>query len=137
MTVRYLLDTDTCIDLLRGREDVTARAERVAPEDCAVSTVTTYELLAGVAGCREPGREQGKVLALVEAMHELVFHRRAAERAASVRSDLEKRGLRIGAYDLLLAGHALADGLTLVTSNTSEFHRVRGLRLEDWRAPLP
>ena len=131
--MRYLLDTDTCIDLLRGNPVVTAKTRSVSPEDCAASTVTTYELMAGAARCREPARELGKVRTLVEAMHEIPFHRRAAERAAEVRRELESQGLMIGAYDVLLAGQALADGLTIVTSNTGEFRRVRGLRIEDWR----
>ena len=132
--MRYLFDTDTCIDLLRNEPAVTRRAAAVVPDDCAVSTVTTYELMAGAARCRDPQREQGKVRLLVEALHEFPFQRAAAERAAAVRADLESRGLMIGAYDVLLAGQALADGLTLVTSNVSEFERVRGLRVENWRA---
>ena len=133
MTVRYLLDTDTCIDLLRSVPSVIKRADGISPEYCAVSTVTTYELMTGAARCREPRREQGKITTLVEALHEIPFHRRAAERAAEVRADLESQGRMIGAYDVLLAGQALADGLMLVTSNTAEFRRVKGLRLEDWR----
>ena len=131
--MRYLLDTDTCIDLLRGEPAVTARAASVAPEDCAVSTVTTYELFVGAARCRHPHDESRKVRTFVDAIHEVAFDRRAAERAGAVRAALEARGGMIGPYDVLLAGQALADNLVLVTSNASEFGRVRGLCLENWR----
>ena len=131
--MRYLLDTDTCIDLLRGDSAVTAKADSVSPDDCAVSTVTTYELLAGAARCRHPREEARKVHTLVSAMHEVPFHRRAAERAGALRAELEGHGSIIGPYDLLLAGQALADGLVLVTSNAREFVRVPGLRMEQWR----
>ena len=135
--MRYLLDTDTCIDLLRGEPDVTAKADSVSPDDCAVSTVTTYELLAGAGRCRHPREEERKVATFVKAVHEIPFHRRAAERAGALRAELEGRGSIIGPYDLLLAGQALADGLVLVTSNTGEFSRVPGLRLERWRPDAP
>jgi tRNA(fMet)-specific endonuclease VapC len=50
---------------------------------------------------------------------------------------LESQGCMIGAYDVLLAGHARSTGLTLVTANTAEFSRVRGLKLEDWHLTAP
>ena len=52
--------------------------------------------------------------------------------AAVVRARLERKGTPIGPYDVLLAGQALARDLTLVTNNTREFRRVKGLKLEDW-----
>jgi len=131
--MRFLLDTDTCIDLLRGMPEVCRNAELVSPDDCAVSTVTTYELLAGAGKCRRPEQERRKVESFVGTIHEVPFHRRAAERAAEVRAELEQRGVTIGPYDLQLAGQALADGLTLVTSNAAEFRRVPGLQIVDWR----
>jgi virulence-associated protein VagC len=63
---------------------------------------------------------------------ELPLDRAAAEKAASIRSDLERQGQSIGPYDLLIAGQALASGLTLATNNIQEFQRVGGLKLESW-----
>jgi tRNA(fMet)-specific endonuclease VapC len=133
MSLQYLLDTDTCIDLLRGEREVVRRASRVAPDDCAVSTVTTYELMTGARKCRAPDAERGKVEAFLGTIRELPFDPSAAARAAQVRADLETAGVPIGPYDVLLAGQALAAGLTLVTSNAAEFGRVKGLRTADWR----
>jgi tRNA(fMet)-specific endonuclease VapC len=131
--MQFLLDTDTCIDILRGARKVVRNAAAVAPDDCAVSTVTSYELLTGVEKCREPAVEREKVAAFVGAVHELPFDRAAAEGTARVRAALEKRGAMIGPYDVMLAGQALAQKLILVTSNTEEFGRVAGLRTADWR----
>ena len=133
--MQYLLDTDTCIDLLRGRREVVQHASSVAPDDCAVSTVTTYELLVGVRNCRDPDQEQEKVDAFLATVHELPFDRNAADRAALIRVQLEDKGKRIGPYDVLLAGQSIAERLTLVTSNIREFARVKGLRTTDWRNP--
>jgi tRNA(fMet)-specific endonuclease VapC len=131
--VQYLLDTDTCIDLLRGRRDVVASASAVPPDDCAVSTITAYELLTGARKCRDPDAEEEKVLAFLSTVHELPFDRHAAARAARIRATLEERGDMIGPYDVLLAGQSLAAGLLLVTSNSTEFNRVHGLKTTDWR----
>ncbi len=66
-------------------------------------------------------------------MTELAFDAPAAREAGRIRALLESQGCMIGAYDVLLAGHARAAGLTFVTTNTREFSRVPGLSLEDWQ----
>ena len=63
------------------------------------------------------------------------FDGRAAAHAADIHADLERRGLLIGPYDILIAGHARSLGLIVVTGNLGEFRRVDGLRCEDWQPP--
>lgn len=104
----------------------------MAPTDCAVSLVTVYELCCGVEKARDPAKERQKVERLVSAIIELPLDRAAAESAARIRADLERHGQSIGPYDLLIAGQALASGLTLVTNNNHEFQRVSGLKPEAW-----
>lgn len=58
----------------------------------------------------------------------------AAGHAADIRANLERRGLPIGPYDLLIAGYARSRGLVVITGNLGEFLRVEGLRAEDWLA---
>ena len=108
------------------------RLSRLAPTDCAVSMVTVYELFCGAEKSQAPAQERQKVERFVSAIIELSFDRVAAEAAARIRADLERQGQPIGPYDLLIAGHALANGLTLVTNNVQEFQRVSGLKLETW-----
>lgn len=127
-----MLDTDICIDVLRQQTVVIDRLRQLAPNDCAISMVTVYELFCGLAKARDLEKEQQKVRRFVSAIVELPFDHSAAESAAKIRADLERQGNVIGPYDLLIAGHAMASGLTLVTKNTREFQRVDGLILESW-----
>ncbi len=130
--MKFLLDTNVCIAVMRGQAAAVSQLSARVPGECGVSAVTAYELFTGVAKCREPERERAKVVRLLSPMRVLPFEEQAARRAALVRADLEGRGQTLGPYDLLLAGHALALGLTLVTNNTREFSRVNGLVIEDW-----
>ena len=130
--MRYLLDTDTSVALLRNQSLAIARIERCSPDDCAISTITVYELMTGVRKCRRPEVEAAKVDTLMRQIHVLSFDDPAARQSAIIRVDLEKRGLPIGPYDLLIAGQALAADLMLVTSNQREFERIPGLKSEDW-----
>src|SRR5271154_3914756 len=128
----YLLDTDTCIGVLRQRPGMVQRLSQVAPTDCAVSMVTGYELFCGLAKAQDPVKERQKVDRFISAVIELPLDRASAEAAAKIRAELERQGNPIGPYDLLIAGQALAGGLTLVTNNVREFQRVSGLNFQSW-----
>ena len=94
--------------------------------------VTVYEMFCGLAQAQDPARERQKVVRFIAAIIELPLDRASAEAAAKVRGELERQGNLIGPYDLLIAGQALAGGLTLVTNNIGEFQRVSGLNLQSW-----
>lgn len=96
-----------------------SRLNQVSPSDCAVSAVTVYELFCGVEKAQNPISERQKVELFLSVIAELPFDRAAAETAARIRVELEKKGTPIGPYDILIAGHALVKGLTVVT-NISE-----------------
>jgi tRNA(fMet)-specific endonuclease VapC len=95
--------------------------------------ITWFELWTGVQLCREPNRESRKIGTFMAPLHVLPFDGRPARTAAEIRADLQTKGTGIGPYDLLIAGHALAMDVVLVTHNTREFERVAGLRLDDWQ----
>jgi len=128
----HLLDTDTCIGVLRQQPGLVPRLSRLSPAEVAVSMVTVYELFCGIQKTREPATERLKVARLLAVVNELPFDRASAEMAARIRMELEREGKPIGSYDLLIAGQALAHGLILVTGNVTEFQRVAGLKLESW-----
>jgi tRNA(fMet)-specific endonuclease VapC len=128
----YLLDIDTCIGVLRQRSGMVQRLSQVAPTECAVSMITVYELFCGLAKAQDPVKERQKVERFISAVIELPLDRASAEAAAKVRGELEVHGNVIGPYDLLIAGQAVAGGLTLVTNNVREFQRVCGLSLQSW-----
>lgn len=132
----YLLDTNTCIELMRGHSEVVARTKSTSPASCFVSTITSYELFTGVAKCADPRRERAKVEHLLEGVNILTFLDDAARQAGEIRAVLEASGQMIGPYDVLLAGQALAANLTMATANTGEFERVPGLTVENWQEPI-
>jgi tRNA(fMet)-specific endonuclease VapC len=127
-----LLDTDTCVGVLRGHASVVGQIGRMRPGDCGVSVVSVYELFCGVEQARSPERERIKVQRFLAELAEVPLDRMACEKAATIRANLERQGLPIGPYDLLIAGQAVANGLTLVSGNAREFQRVAGLRLTNW-----
>jgi tRNA(fMet)-specific endonuclease VapC len=130
--MRNLLDTNICIAVMRHHATVVKRLAATIPADCAISSITSYELFTGVEKCADPAIELAKVSELLATITELVFDGEAARDAARIRAALEAQGCMIGPYDVLLAGHARSAGLTLVTANTAEFARVPGLKLENW-----
>ena len=130
----YLLDTNACIDVLKGHPRVVAHIESVSPAECAVSVVSVFELMAGVRRCARPSQEKKRLEAFLDLISVLSFSAQAAEQAAAIRYDLERQGNIIGPYDLLIAGHALSSRMTLVSKNTREFSRVEDLPLIDWRS---
>ena len=130
--MKFLLDTDACIEVLRGNPKAVARLAAGAPDDYGVSTVTIFELMAGAERCRHPAAETSKVDLILEPMHILPFDTDSAREAARIRWALERVGRPIGPYDLMLAAQAIVVDVPLVTHNRAEFARVPGLRLEDW-----
>jgi tRNA(fMet)-specific endonuclease VapC len=118
---------------MRGNAFVLQHLAAVAPFDCAISAITRYELWVGIEKSSNPLKERNKVDLLIAAFRRARFGVAAAERAAKVRAFLESQGTPIGPYDTLLAGHALALSLCIVTANVQEFGRVPGLVIENWQ----
>lgn len=133
--IRTLLDTDTFIALLRGNPRVMKRVRACPEKTIGVSIVTVYELRVGVEKSSEP-EKNGRLLEDVLAPFAVLpFDDSASIQAAILRSLLERKGLGIGPYDTLIAGHALSIPAELVTANTREFSRVPGLKLANWISP--
>lgn len=133
----YLLDTNACIALINGRPEVVRERFREVLNQgarVAVSSVTHFELWYGVAKSARVEANTERLSVFLGPLEILPFDEEDARLAGAVRADLERAGRPIGAYDLLLAGQALRHELILVTANTGEFERVRGLRLENWAA---
>jgi tRNA(fMet)-specific endonuclease VapC len=128
--VRYLLDSNAVIALLKGHESFLARLKRHNPGDFGVPAIVWHELLYGA----HKGSRTQESLSRVEALRFDVveFDREDAEASGELRARLAAAGSPIGPYDVLIAGQALARGLTLVTHNMREFQRVSGLNVEDW-----
>lgn len=131
--MKYLLDTDICIELIRQRSPgLLQRVMALTPEDLGVSIVSVAELQYGVQRSREPERNQRALDLFLLPLALLDLDYEAAAQYGKVRAQLEEAGSPIGPYDLLIAAQALSRDLTLVTRNVREFARVAGLRVESW-----
>ena len=134
----YLLDTNVCIALINRRSDaIRARLEEKTflGEEILLSAIVLHELWYGIGKSQRPETNRIALAEFLSVNSEpLTFTKQDAEFAGKIRAKLRIAGIPIGPYDVLIAGQALARGLTLVTANTREFSRVAGLSLVDWTA---
>ena len=129
--MRYLLATNALIDVLRAPGSaVENRLRACDPQDVGLSAVVLHELYYGAYRSGRPSHNAGLVDEI--AMRVLELTREDAREAGRVRAALALEGRPIGPFDVLIAGQAVARGLTLVTHNTGEFSRVTALSTEDW-----
>ncbi len=132
--MKFLLDTCTVSDFVRGDAGVLATMKSTPPDEIAVSVVTRMEIDYGLLLNPQRARKLAPVLnAFLSSITTLPFEEADAKAAASLRAALRQTGRPIGPYDCQIAGCGLARGLVVVTSNVSEFLRVGGLRIENWR----
>ena len=102
------------------------------PEDICISAITLAELEYGVYNSLRPEQNQLALMTFLSSIAVVPFDADAAREYGLIRADLKKKGTLIGANGLLIAAHARALGVTLVTNNTREFERVEGLMVENW-----
>ena len=127
----FLLGTDTVSYALRGRGQVATHLLNHRPSEIRVSSITLAELRYGAD--RNRSRKLHRLIdTFIAAIPILPFDQNAADRFGAVATALATRGMPIGEFDTLIAAHALAAGLTLVTNNTSHFARISGLKVENW-----
>jgi len=127
----FMLDTDTVSLYLRNNGSVVSRLAAHKPSEVCLSSITLGELRFG-AEKRRSKRLHGIIDTFAAAVAVLPFDAAAAAMFGKVRAHLESKGTPIGTLDTLIAAHALALELALVTNNTRHFSRVRGLRTENW-----
>lgn len=133
--IRYMLDTDICIELIRGRAPaIFKRLRKLAPDQVAISSITLAELQYGSARSSDPPRHQVILTTFLAPLVVLPFDDLAAEAYGPVRAELSRAGTLIGPLDTLIASHARSLSMTLVTNNEREFRRVGGLHVENWLA---
>ena len=132
--MKYMLDTNTCIFLMKNRPEVISRYQQNKPLGIAISSITLSELKFGVYNSEFPERNGENLLRFLLGVELLAYNDAAADEYGRIRAGLRRKGTPIGELDMLIAAHAKAAGLVLVTNNTDEFGRVAGLALEDWKA---
>jgi tRNA(fMet)-specific endonuclease VapC len=130
-----MLDTDTCIFLMRGAsKKLEAMVQSVPLQQQVMSAVTFAELTYGVQASATAKRKQNQITLDSLALHLAVLDwpQTAAKNYAEIRADLKKRGAQLGAADLMIAAHAIAIDAIVVTNNVKDFGRVKGLEVENW-----
>jgi tRNA(fMet)-specific endonuclease VapC len=130
---RFLLDTNTCIEILRGRrESIAGSVSQHALGDLSICSIVWAELLVGAHLSKRGFDQEHARLAPFLNLAQFPFDQSAAEHYAQIRSHLQPLGQLIGERDMQIAAIARARDLILVTHNTNEFNRVPSLRIEDW-----
>jgi tRNA(fMet)-specific endonuclease VapC len=132
--VRYLLDTNVCVDYLNGRyPSVRERLQRTRPADVCTSAIVAAELRYGAEKSIHRRQNHARLNHFLAEVAVIDFDAQAGSLYGRLRLALERAGMLIGPNDMLIAAHALSLRSTLVTDNVNEFSRVRGIRLENWR----
>ncbi len=131
--VRYLLDTNICIYIAKRRPpEVLKHFEDLQTGEVAMSLITYGELIFGAEKSQSAQRALTTLSALVELIPVLPMPEAAAIHYGNIRAQLEKTGTPIGANDLWIAAHAVAENTILVSNNLGEFERVPELTVENW-----
>lgn len=131
--MKYMLDTNICIYLIKQQpREVIDKFQGIALGEIAVSTVTVAEMMYGVGKSQYKEKNKTALQAFLAPLEIVDFDFAAAQQYGVVRANLEKIGKSIGAYDLMIAAHALSLDLVLVTNNEQEFQRIPDLIVENW-----
>lgn len=131
--MRYMLDTNVCIDYLKGNSEKIRDRIISAPEDTlCISAITFSELMFGVENSSNREKNLVALNFFLLKIDIVPYDDQAAAAYGEIRKQLKQEGNLIGGMDMLIAAHARASDSVLVTHNTREFNRVQGLKIEDW-----
>ena len=129
----YLLDTNTCIVYLKGKNlYLKKKLENIPLSEIAVCSVVKGELFYSAMRSADPERNLKLQQDFLNQFVSLPFNDQAATIFGNIRAQLTAQGTPIGGYDLQITAIALTNNLILVTHNTREFSRITELKLEDW-----
>lgn len=133
--MKRILDTNVCIDVLRGRAKVVAKLSACDPKDCLISVITEFELYQGADRAPQEHRadEHAKVSRFVASLQTLPFDSACAQIAARLNADLLNQGTPVSITDVFIAATGLHHQCPVVTNNTKDFRRFKSLTIEDWR----
>ena len=132
--LKYLLDTNIVIYTMKNRPKEVKDAFRRHYGQICISSVTYMELVFGAERSANPERNLRVLEGFAARLDTLSYGIDAATHTGQIRAELAAAGTPIGPYDQMIAGHARSLGLIVVTNNTREFERVKGLRVDNWVA---
>ncbi len=126
---KYLLDTCTCIALIKEQPSVVEHIRQAGVDECKISDITLAELY---FGAYKSGKEKhfDDVVEIMNLFEQ--YHINSLSKYGEIRWQLERKGQKIGDMDLFIAATALEEDLIVVTGNIGHFNRIEGLKLENW-----
>jgi tRNA(fMet)-specific endonuclease VapC len=131
--IRFMLDTNTCIYLIKYHpESIRKKLSSIPVGEVAISAVVSAELWYGVAFSMKKKENEAALKDFLQYIEVLFWPKEAAPLYGKIRADLRKKGTPVGAMDLLIETHAIFLNTILVTNNYKEFSRIPELKLENW-----
>lgn len=128
----YVLDTNTLIYFFKGVGNVAQNFLSKSPKEIGIPAIVIYELEVGIKKSRSPQKRIEQLEQITSLVQIIPFGEKEAKGSANIRSILEKKGISIGPYDVLIGGTALVHQSVLITHNIKEFGRIEKLQIEDW-----
>ncbi len=133
MQPKFLLDTDVFSLMVKGLDEaINARLQTLPKGEAVLSVITTGEYFYGISHAPVSALREKRAQRLIDFFGVLPLGADVAVSYGTIRHELRAKGTPIGPNDLWLAAQAIAHGLVMVTRNTREFKRVKGLKVEDW-----
>lgn len=133
--MKFLIDTNICIYIINKRPfEVIRKLKGMDIGDIGISSITVSELHYGVCNSKRIKENLKRLEEFLDPFEILPYGEKASKFYGKIRSKLEKQGNVIGPLDLLIAAHALSNGLVLITNNEKEFNRIKSLKVENWVA---
>ena len=131
--MKYLIDTNICIYIMNKRPiAVIKKFKQFKPGEIGISAITISELQYGISKSAHRKKNEVRLEEFLAPLEILTYDRMAARVYGDIRFQLETLGLPIGPLDLLIAAHAISQGLVLITNNDKEFRRIKRLEVENW-----
>lgn len=133
--MRYMLDTNACIHIIKKQPDsIVRKLKRIRVEQIGISGIVVAELAYGIRQSERRKQNQEAVEEFLSYVLVEDWPAAAAKEYGNIRTHLQNKGMPIGAMDLLIAAHAMYNKSILVTDNLKEFKRIPGLKIENWVA---
>ncbi len=131
--MKYVLDTNACIRLLKGdAPSMLRKIDHISGDDVIIPAIVRFELYYGAYKSTRSSETLNRLNDFLESFEHADLDSRVGEIAGKLRADLERKGQPIGPYDLLIGATALALNCILITHNKKEFSRIDNLIIEDW-----
>lgn len=128
---RYMLDTNIIAHLFKNHPNVVNRVSKSPMTSLYISAITEGEILFGLAKRPEAKKLHTLVHELLLRVDTLLWDNSVTKIYGTLRANLENTGNLLAPLDLLIAAHALATDIVLVT-NDQAFYRIPNLTIEDW-----